>query len=99
MEQAIGIRLPKEMLMQIEELGKEEIEDRSTVIRKLIIRGYKDTMLQKAAQAYKEGKITLSKASQKAGLTLWEMECYLIGHGFKSSYSVEDLEKELKSLK
>ena len=32
-----------------------------------------------------------------AGLTLWEMEKYLVEKGFKSSYSIDDVEKELRT--
>jgi len=98
MGRAIGIRLPKEILKQIEILSKEEMEDRSTIIRKLISVGYKDFMQMKFAEKYIEGSITLSEAARKAGLTLWEMEKYLVERGFKSSYSIEDLEKEMKML-
>lgn len=99
MEQPIGIRLPKEVLKQIEELGKDEMDDRSTVIRKLVIIGYRDVIRKKAAEKYLEGKITISEAAHLAGITVWEMEKYLVDHGFKSEYSVGDLQKELEILK
>ena len=43
-------------------------------------------------------KITLSEAAKAANLTIWEMQKYLIDKGFKSDYSIDDLEKELESL-
>ena len=98
MRQAIGIRLPGEVLKQVEKLSKEEMEDRSTIIRKLVVMGYNDFMKKKVAEEYIKGTITLSKAASKAGLTIWEMEKYLIEQGFKSSYSIEDLKKEMKFL-
>ncbi len=98
MGQAIGIRLPKEVLKQIERLSKEESEDRSTVIRKLVILGYKDLMRRKVTEEYAAGSITISEAAYRAGLTIWEMERYLVERGFRSGYSIEDLEGEIKSL-
>ncbi len=98
MGQAIGVRLPKEVLKNIERLSKEEMEDRSTVIRKLVLMGYKDFMQKKAAEKYLKGKITFSEAAHQAGLTIWEMEKYLVEQGFRSSYSIEDLKKEMKIL-
>ncbi len=95
---AIGIRLPKEVLSRIERLSREEAEDRSTMIRRLVIQGYSNFIREKAAQRYRDGRLTLSGAAHQAGLTLWEMERYLIEHGYKSSYSVEDLASELHSL-
>lgn len=94
-QDAIGIRLPKEVLSRIEKLSREEHEDRSTIIRKLVLLGYSDLVKEKAAQKYRSGGLTLSQAAHQAGLTLWEMEKYLVEHGYKSDYSVEDLEREL----
>ena len=96
MERAIGIRLPGEMLKQIERVSREELLDRSTVIRKFLMIGFRVFMRKKAAEEYLAGKITFSEAAHKAGLTLWELEKYLVEHGFKSTYSIEDLEKEIR---
>lgn len=98
MGQAIGIRLPKEVLRRIEKLGREEMEDRSTVIRKLVLMGYREFMRRRAAEEYLKGVITISKAAEMAGLTIWEMERYLVEQGFRSEYSIEDLEGEMKNL-
>lgn len=98
-QDAIGIRLPKDVLTKIERLSKEEHEDRSAIIRKLVMLGYADFVKEKAAERYLQGKVTLSKAAHESGLTLWEMEKYLVERGFKSSYSTEDLEKELELLR
>ncbi|OHB94147.1 MAG: hypothetical protein A2Z57_07680, partial [Planctomycetes bacterium RIFCSPHIGHO2_12_39_6] len=78
MNQAIGIRLSTDFLKKIESLSKEEITDRSSIIRKLVFIGYKDLIKNKMAQKYKEGKITLSEASHRAETTIWEMEQYLV---------------------
>jgi predicted HTH domain antitoxin len=98
-QDAIGIRLPKDVLTKIERLRREEHEDRSAMIRKLVMLGYADFVKEKAAERYREGKVTLSKAATEAGLTLWEMEKYLVERGFRSSYATEDLERELELLK
>ncbi|MBS3092460.1 UPF0175 family protein [Candidatus Pacearchaeota archaeon] len=99
MNRAIGIRLPKEILEKIEEMSKTEMEDRSTIIRKLVIEGYLNLIKKKSAEEYIGGRITLSQASKLAGLTLWEMEEYLLSQGFISRYSIDNLEKEMKILK
>lgn len=91
---AIGIRLSREVLSRIEKLSREEHEDRSTVIRKLVMLGYADMVKEKAAKKYLSGNLSLSEAAHQADLTVWDMEQYLVGRGFKSEYSVEDLERE-----
>ena len=98
MRQAIGIRLPEDVLKKIEKLSKEEMEDRSTIIRKLVIMGYLNFMKKKAVEEFIKGSITFSEAAHQAGLSLWDMEKCLVEHGFRSDYSVEDLEKEMKIL-
>jgi metal-responsive CopG/Arc/MetJ family transcriptional regulator len=93
MEKAIGVRLPEDLLKQIEKLSEEEVTDRSTTIRKLVMLGYKDLMKRRSEEGYLRGSITFSEAAHRAGLTLWEMEKYLVEQGFKSSYSIEDRKK------
>ena len=99
MTQPIGIRLPKEIKEKIDKLSRKEMEDRSTIIRKLLMLGYFVLIRKQVAEEYTKGNIVLSEAAEKAGLTIWEMEKYLIENGFKSSYSIEDLEKEMGLLK
>lgn len=52
-----------------------------------------------AAEEYKKGLITMSEAAKRADLTLWEMEQYLISQGYKSEYSILDLEEEMNNFK
>ena len=98
MGNAIGIRLPEKLLKKIEKLGEAEMEDRSTIIRKLVMIGYGSLILQRAAEKYRQGSITLSRAAHMAGVTLWEMERYLVETGFRSGYSSEDLKREIEHL-
>ena len=51
-----------------------------------------------AAEKYKKGQITLDKAAEEAEITLWEMEKFLVESGYKSDYSVKDLEKETSEI-
>lgn len=94
MTEAVGVRLPDDVLAKIDALSEEEAEDRSTLIRKLLRRGYEEFMKEKAAQAYKEGTVTIAGAAERAGITIWEMQEYLVDQGYVSSYSIEDLEAE-----
>ena len=98
MTEAIGIRLDNEMLDKIKRVSKLESSDRSSIIRRLISLGYNKFMKNKAAEEYKQGRITLSEAAHKAEVTLWEMEQFLIQEGYKSEYSRDDLKEELMFL-
>ena len=98
MAEAIGIRIDEDFLNKIDKLGKEEGVDRSTIIREMINLGYTDFIMDRLSKSYIEGKVTLSQAAKLAEVTIWEMEKYLVDKGFKSSYSIDDLEKELEIL-
>ena len=95
MGEAIGIRLDESFLKKIEELGKEEVLNRSSTIRKLVYMGYISLIKKKSAEEYIKGKITMSEAARRAEISVWEMEKYLIEQGYKSEYSIGDLNKEL----
>ena len=96
MSDAVGIRWDKEFLEKVDNLSKEEVLDRSTIIRKLAYAGYNEIMKKKAFSRYVEGRITISEAARISETTLWEMEKYLVEHGYKSEYSTEDLKRELE---
>lgn len=96
---SMGIRLPKELLEAIEEKAKEENTDKSTVIRQILASAIKEHQKEKAAQLYKEGKITITAAAKIANLTIHEMIDYLIKSGYKIEYTIEDFRREIKLLK
>jgi len=98
MNRPMGIRLEKSFLDKIEKISKEESLDRSTLIRRLVNIGYKETIKRKAAENYIKGKITLSEAARIAEISIFDMEKYLVEQGFKSQYSIKDLKEELKHL-
>ena len=52
-----------------------------------------------AAADYIKGEMTLSEAARKAKMPVQEMEKYLVDNGYKSTYSIADLRKELGVLK
>lgn len=99
MNDIVAIRMDLDLLKKIDQLGKEEVADRSTLLRKFILRGYQETLKERAAEKYKEGKITFSEAAHRAGLSYWDMEQYLVGKGFRSEYSLDDLEEEINLLR
>ena len=98
MGEAIGIRLEDSFLKKIEKISKEEVLDRSSTIRKLLQIGYLNFIKKKAAEDYLRSKITMSEAAGNAEMTVWEMEEYLVEQGYKSQYSVEDLNQEINFL-
>ncbi len=99
MSEIVAVRMDEDFLQRIDQLGEEEVADRSTVIRQLLVKGYKEYQREKAVQLYREGVITFSEAARRGGVNLWEMQQYLVEKGFRSQYSIDDLESELSSLR
>lgn len=98
MDSVVAFRLEPEFLERIEKFGKENDMGRSTIARKLMKIGYSEPMKEKAAEDYKSGKITLSLAASRAGLSIIDMGGYLVRGRFTSPYPIEDLEEEMKLL-
>ncbi len=98
MNEIIAIRMNEDFVKKIDELSEKEASDRSTTLRNLIQKGFQEHLKEKATQEYLTGKITFSEAAHRANTTLWEMEQILITKGFRSSYSIDDLEEEMQFL-
>ena len=47
---------------------------------------------------YEQSKISISKAAIDSGLTVGEIEEYMVREGYRSKYSVKDLKRELELL-
>lgn len=94
----INVRVPDDLLDTLDRLSDEEGLNRSTVIRRLLERGYNEFMLERAADRYRREDITISEAADLAECTLWEMERYLVQEGYTSEYSIADLEREFGAI-
>lgn len=95
MPKFVEIRMDEDLLKKLDELSERENVDRSTLVRKLLREGYETEKKRRAAERYKRGEITLSKAAEEAETTLWEIEKFLVNSGYISKYSIEDLKREI----
>ncbi len=55
--------------------------------------------IKEILRKYEPGKISISKAAEETGLTVGEIEEYMVRKGYRSKYSTVDLERELELLK
>ncbi|WP_456475352.1 UPF0175 family protein [Candidatus Pyrohabitans sp.] len=69
--------------------------DRSAAIRRLLERGLRDWKLEQAINEYRDGKISLMKASEKAEITVWEFLDELDRRKIPLNVSMEAFEKSL----
>ena len=90
-----SVRLPKEIVEEIERLSREEGVDKGTLIRKLIAESLKEYKIKKALELYREGKVSLWKAAEIAGITYSEALEELKKRNIPFKYNSEDLEVDI----
>lgn len=96
--QVISARLPKDGVKLIEEIAHEEKVDKSTILDRALEYYTKEWTLRKALELYRNGKITLSRAAEIAGLTIWEIIDALEERKIVLQYDAEDFEEDMKTL-
>ncbi len=96
--QVISARLPKDRIKQIEQIAHEEKVDKSTILDRALEHYTKEWTLKKALELYRNGKITLSRAAEIAGLTIWEIIDALEERKIVLQYDAEDFEEDMKTL-
>ncbi len=97
-EQMVGTRLPESIIAELEKIEQVEQADRSTVLRKLLYRALKDWKFEHYSQEYGQGRMTLGRAAEEAGGSVWEMMDYVRQRKIPAQYSLEDLEHDLKNI-
>jgi len=96
--EVISARLPRERIELIEEIARREKVDKSTILDRALERYTKEWLLERAVESYREGAVTLSRAAEMAGISIWEMIDILEKRKIALQYDVEDLEEDLKTL-
>lgn len=90
-----SVRLPQEIVEEIEKLSKQEGIDKGTLIRRLIVESLKEYKIKRALEQYREGRISLWKAAEIAGITYREALEELRKRNISFKYSSEDLEADI----
>ncbi len=95
--EVLSVRVPKEVRKGIEELARLEGKDKAEIAREVLLEGLRERRIKIAISLYKEGKISLWKASRHAGLSLWEFLEELEKRGIELQYGKKELEEDLKA--
>lgn len=94
----ISVRLQKPILRDLSEVENQLQTDRSEVIRRLLIRAIQEWKIENALNDIKNHKISVGKAAEECGLSLWEM-LDLVKDIDWTGYSKADLKKDISLLK
>ncbi|MDI6905593.1 MAG: UPF0175 family protein [Candidatus Bathyarchaeia archaeon] len=93
----VTTRVEEELAKIIDSIAKREGMDRSTVIRRFLLRAVKDWLIEKSLDEYEEGKLTLWQAAGKCGLSLWEMINEVKKREIHVPYTLEEMKEDLKA--
>jgi len=69
----VAARVDKKIERFISDIMKTDGLDKSSTLRKLLEKGIDQWRLERAIDALRSGKATLSKAAEMAGISLYEM--------------------------
>ncbi len=94
MQKILSVRLEEDDLDFVRAEAKEERVEKAKVIRELVEKG----RLQMAIEQYKDGKISIGKAAEKAGITISEMMDKLAELGIKNRMTREHFLQGMKNL-
>lgn len=91
----VTARVPEDVYEAIERIREEEQTDRSTAIKRLLERGITEWRLDAAVGRYRDGTISLGRAADLAGVSVWRLLDVLAERGVAANYSEADLEADL----
>jgi len=95
--EVLSVRVPREVLRWLDELAKLEGRERGEVVREILAQGVRERRVELALRLYREGRVTLWRAAEVAGLSLWEMVGELEKRGVEVQYGLRELEEDLRA--
>src|SRR3989338_464022 len=95
----VSTRIPDDLEKEVEWYAKKEQIGKAIALRKILDRGLKEIRLEYALDLYAKGKITLGRAAEVAGLSLWDMIDIVRERRIPMHYTVEDVEKDFEIAK
>ena len=92
----LSMRLPPAEVKRLAAAATLGGLDRSAFLKHALRRGARDLMLEQAADAYRRGAATLSRAAQMTDLNLRDFMARMRGANLELNYSLDDLAKDLR---
>jgi len=94
----ISIILPDNLKKEIDKLRELYKEDQSSFIRKLLWKSIAREKLEFALKEYLNDKISIGKASESAGISIWEMLDELKKRNITLNYKIAEAELEIERI-
>ena len=94
----ISIILPDDLKEEIDKLRELYKEEQSAYIRKLLWKSVAQEKIDYALKEYIDDKISLGKAAEFAGISIWEMLDELKKRNITLKYKISEAELEIEKL-
>ena len=94
----ITTRVEDDLAEVIDEVAREEGMDRSTVIRRFLLKAVRNWRIDRSLSDYGAGRLTLWQAANKCSLSLWEMIDEVRKREIHVPYTLEELTEDLKTI-
>ena len=94
----ISTRVEDKLARLIAQIAKKEGMDRSTVLRRFLLKATKEWLIEKTLKDYEDTKITLWQAAKKCDMSLWEIIEEVKRRSIHVPYTMEDLRKDCPAL-
>jgi len=95
--EVLSVRIPREVKEELEELAKLEKRDKAEIIREILAEGVRERRIEAALKLYREGRATLWRAAELAGLSLWEIIEELKKRRIELQYGYRELKEDLRA--
>ena len=92
---ALSTRVSAEDAREVDELAERLGLDRSALLKQVIRQGLREIRLEEAGKAYRQRRISLSRAAELARLGVRDLLLRLSAASLVLSYGVDDLEDDL----
>ena len=94
----VTTRVEDELAHLIDSIAERDGMDRSTVIRRFLLKASKDWLIEESIEEYEQGKLTLWQAAERSSLTLWEMIEEVKKRSAHAPYTLDELREDLKAI-
>ena len=95
----VTARISEDLYEAIEQLRDEEHLDQSTAVAQLLERGVEDWRFDTAIRRYRDGDVSLGRAAEIAGVSLWRFLDILEDRRVEVNYTEADLGTDLTALR
>lgn len=91
----LPVRLDVADVRRLDEAAAQDGLDRSSILKRLVRRGFADYQFETACAAYRRQEVSLSRAAELAGIGVYDFLARFPATGLQLNLTPDDLRQEL----